>query len=174
MLRLLLYPGIIIHEFCHVLACIFLGAKISKVSFGIETSYVKHDKVTPVKMALIALCPFYLGFLISVLFLFLINKTPFLEWWVFFVMNYFVFAILFYSIPSKQDMQNITSAISEQIKKEWKKMGFWALLVIIKVCTIYLVLYILSQIVLIFDRFETMRTLYVLAVLLGVYAWLLI
>ncbi len=162
------------HEFAHVFVCVFLGAKISKVSFGINESYVKHDKVESVRMALIALAPFYIGFLISLLFLFLVNRTAFVEWWIFLIINYFVFAILFYSIPSKQDMQNITSTMSEQIKKEWKKGGLWALIVIIKVCTIYLVLYLLAQIVIVFDALEALRTIYVLIVFFGVYAWLLI
>lgn len=174
MLRLLLYPGVIVHEFSHVFACLFLGAKIAKVSFGINESYVKHDKVTPVKMALISLAPFYIGLLISILFLFLVNRTAFIEWFIFLIINYLVFATLFYSIPSEQDMKNITSTMSEQAKKEWKKGGLWALLVIIKVCTIYFVLYILAQIVLLFDKFEALRSLYVLLVFVAIYAWLLI
>ncbi len=174
MLRLILYPGVIIHEFSHVFACLFLGAKISKVSFGINESYVKHDKVTPVKMALISLAPFYIGLLVSILFLFLVNRSAFVVWWIFLIINYLIFATLFYSIQSEQDMKNITSTMSEQTKKEWKKGGFWALVVIIKVCTIYLVLYILAQIVLLFDRFEALRSLYVFLVFIAVYAWLLI
>lgn len=162
MFRYLFYPGVIIHEFSHALACLLLGVKISKISFGLKESYVKHENAGPVRMSLIALSPFYFGFALGIL-LFWLAKVHYISaiiWFV--VINYFGICVLYNSIPSSQDTKNILNAIEDQTKKDWKKSFGNKLLVLIKVPFLYLPIFLISQIVGIFDKFETLRAFYVL------------
>ena len=63
------------HEIFHIIGCIILNVRISKISFGLQESYVKHEQAGPVRMSLIALAPFYLGAAVGVLLFMLANKT---------------------------------------------------------------------------------------------------
>lgn len=164
MFRFLFYPGVIMHEFSHAIACIILRAKISKISFGLQESYVKHETAGPTRMALIALAPFYLGLVISILLFYYAKISHTSIIW-FFVMNYLGICILYNSIPSKQDTKNINNTIEDQVKKDWKTKGISKKLeVIIKVPIIYTPLFICGQLVSIFDKFEIIRAFYVIIV----------
>jgi hypothetical protein len=162
MFRYLFYPGVIVHEFSHALACLVLGVKISKISFGLKESYVKHETAGPIRMPLIALSPFYLGFVLGTLLFWFAKNQYVSNLILFFVLNYLGICILYNSIPSAQDTKNISIAIEDQVKKDWKKGFLQKLLVIVKVPLLYLPIFLISQIVSIFDKFEILRAFYVL------------
>lgn len=43
--RLFIAPGVIVHEFSHALACLFTGAKVTRISlFAPEGGYVEHSR----------------------------------------------------------------------------------------------------------------------------------
>lgn len=162
MFRYLFYPGVIIHEFSHALACLVLRVKISKISFGLKESYVKHEQAGPVRMSLIALAPFYLGFVLGFILFWLAKSYYFSNLILFIVLNYLGICILYNSIPSDQDTKNISNAIEAQVKKDWKKGILGKLGVIIKCPIIYLPIFLISQLVSAFDKFELLRAFYVL------------
>jgi len=171
MLRLIFYPGVIMHEFSHAIACLFTGTKISKISFGLKESYVKHDAVGPIRMSLIALAPFFLGLIMGGLLFYLarINITNLI---IFIIFNYLGVCILYNSIPSNQDTKNIYKALQIQIKKDWKKSFSHKLLVILKIVFIYSPIFLFGQIVRGFDKYDLVRTIYVIFVFALVYGLL--
>ena len=133
MIRYLFYPGVILHEFAHLITCIFLNVKVSKLKFGLKESYVKHNSTGPIRMSLIALAPFYFGFVVSYLIILFSKNLGFLY---FLFFNYLAFAFLYNSIPSIQDIKNIVSAIKESIQKDWKSFSrkLLLLLKILNIC----------------------------------------
>jgi hypothetical protein len=172
MFRFLFYPGVIMHEFAHLFACLILRVKVSKLSFGLHESYVKHEATGPVRMSLIALAPFYFGFFIGcVLFYFAkISFASELIW--FFVLNYLGICVLYNSIPSSQDTKNIFNTIEDHIKKQWKKSLADKLLLILLILFIYVPIFIIAQLVSAFDKFEILRAFYVLCLFAFVYGLL--
>ena len=69
--RIFVAPGVIVHEFSHVIACLVNGAKIKKVSmFDKEGGMVVHEagKIPFVSPAIISMAPFFVG-LASIYFL---------------------------------------------------------------------------------------------------------
>ena len=157
------------HEFSHLISCLVLRVKVSKLSFGLRESYVKHDQTGPIRMSLIALAPFYLGFVIGAI-LFYFAKLAFgsnLLW--FFVLNYLGICVLYNSIPSKQDTKNIFNTIEDHIKKKWKKNFGSKIAIIILILILYLPIIIIAQLVSAFDKFEILRAFYVLALFAIVY-----
>jgi len=169
MFRLLFYPGVIVHEFSHLIMCLLLGVKVSKLSFGLNESYVKHANTGPIKMALIALAPFYLGAILGTLGFYFGKMNLSGNLILFLIFNYVGICILYNSIPSHQDTKNILGAIEEGIKKEWKLSFLNKLFVLIKLIFLYTPLFIIAQIVNIFEKFEFIKVLYVLVVLFYVY-----
>ena len=169
MFRFLFYPGVIMHEFSHLIACLLLQVKVSKLSFGLHESYVKHDTTGPIRMALIALCPFYFGFVIGCT-LFYFAKISFasqIVW--FFILNYLGICILYNSIPSAQDTKNIFNTIEDHIKKTWKKSFADKLLIIFTIIILYMPIFIIAQLVTAFDKFEILRAFYVLCIFAFIY-----
>jgi len=169
MFRLLFYPGVIIHEISHIIGCIILNVRISKISFGLQESYVKHEQAGPVRMSLIALAPFYLGAAVGVLLFMLANKTYYSELLWFILLNYLGICILYNSIPSAQDTKNINNSIKLEIKKEWKKTFGNKLFGIIKTIIFYLPIFLVALFVSVFDKFDILRAFYVLFIFMLVY-----
>lgn len=168
MIRYLFYPGVILHEFAHLIMCIFLNVKVSKLKFGLKESYVKHDNTGPIRMSLIALAPFYIGFLVSY-FAILFSKSLDFGWFLF--LNYLVFAFLYNSLPSIQDIKNIISSIKESIIKDWKKSFSRKLLLLLKIPLIFLPIYICAKIIGLIDKFEILRMFYVIIIFVMFYTF---
>ena len=135
--QIILFPGVIIHEFSHALGCLLSGAKVDEISlFSSKGSYVKHGKP---KLPLIG------GFIISfapiaggIASLWLVAKLLGLalprvesalsfdlardlgrfaidnwELWTFWFFVYLTISIVICLVPSKQDISN--SAVSALI-----------------------------------------------------------
>jgi len=69
--RIFVAPGVIVHEFSHVIACLINGAKIRKVSlFDKDGGMVEHEGgIIPfISPAIISMSPFFIG-LLSIYFL---------------------------------------------------------------------------------------------------------
>ena len=167
MIRYLFYPGVILHEFAHLITCIFLNVKVSKLKFGLKESYVKHNSTGPIRMSLIALAPFYFGFVVSYLIILFSKNLGFLY---FLFFNYLAFAFLYNSIPSIQDIKNIVSAIKESIQKDWKKSFSRKLLLLLKIPLIFLPIYVCAKLIGLFDKYELLRIIYVILVFILGYA----
>lgn len=129
----LVFPGVIIHEVSHIIACIFTGAKIKKVKlFSKKGGYVKHKKpkLPLIGVPLISLFPLVGGilFLQLTFYLFDFNLVTFslnlsffgsledifiANWksWSFWLVIYLSVSIIINVIPSKKDFRNSLSSL---------------------------------------------------------------
>ncbi|MBN2368439.1 hypothetical protein JXC34_05465 [Candidatus Woesearchaeota archaeon] len=99
---ILLFPGLVFHEFSHFLVCIILGVKVKKVHISFEEGYVNHTvPKSIIKSFLIATAPTFMAFITS-----LVLANIFLdELWMEALKFYFIFTILYMSTPSKADTE---------------------------------------------------------------------
>ncbi len=130
--QLLLFPGVVIHEFSHALGCLLSGAKVDEISlFSSKGSYVKHGKpklpligsfvisFAPIAGGIAALwvAAKPLGLVlprVEVSFSFdavrelVLFATGNWESWSFWLFVYLVVSIVICLVPSKQDLKNST------------------------------------------------------------------
>lgn len=126
--QLLLFPGVLVHEFSHALGCLISGAKIDEISlFSSKGSYVKHGKprVPLLGSFVISFAPIAGG----IAFLWGLTKllnftlpsfeislgglrelfhfmTANWEVWTFWLFIYLTISVIICLVPSKQDLKN--------------------------------------------------------------------
>jgi len=160
--RLLLYPGVILHELMHLVMCIFLGVKVKGIKFGINESYVKHNDANALKIFLIALAPFMLGNLIAIYLISFSQNNFGQELILFLVFNWLSISFIFYSIPSKPDTKNVKESMYKQMLGLWSKGIFEKLVTIFYFACLFVPAYILLEIIGLFDKFEALRVVLIL------------
>ncbi len=140
--QLMVFVGVLVHEFSHALGCLISGAKIEEISFfSSKGSYVKHGKsklpfvgsflisFAPIAggMAFLWFVPGLLGLSIprlsiaSSFFESIMTASKELiiftianwESWIFWLFVYFAISVVICIVPSKQDLKN--SAISASV-----------------------------------------------------------
>ncbi len=164
MLKYLFYPGVIFHELAHLISCFLLRVKVNKLKFGLEESYVKHEKTGTIKMALIALSPIFLGTFFSFMLIQIAKTSNSVLLHI--ILFYFVLSILYNCIPSNQDTKNIFDILEEEIKNDWKKTFFYKLWLIFKLFTIYLIIFIITNMAIVLDKLEIFRVIYIIIIFL--------
>ena len=107
LLYLLFFPGVILHEFSHYLACALTGVKVFDVKFfGTKEAYVKHEKPGILQSILITIAPFFVSNFVGYL---LLSEAHLL------LASYFLASVVFYwigisavyfSFPSDADAKN--------------------------------------------------------------------
>ncbi len=118
-LNLLFFPGMILHELSHFLACVFLGVKVSKLKlFGTKEAFVEHAKPNAWQSVAITLAPFFLCNLLSFMLFNYANELASAQN-IFSVFAYWLalsFAI--FSFPSKQDALNAFNSFIDFYKEK--------------------------------------------------------
>ena len=118
-LSILLFPGVIFHEFSHYVACKLLGIKVMKVKwFSTSEAYVVHAVPNAWKATIITIAPFLLGNAFGI-FLFIsandllasFNPLSILFYW-------FAISIVYFSFPSDQDAKNAFGSIVGMYKRK--------------------------------------------------------
>jgi hypothetical protein len=115
----LLLPGMVLHEFSHVLACLFTGVKVHEVKWvGTSEAFVKHDKPGAFSGLVISLAPFVLGNLLGFWFLqqAIHSFSSDFAWAVLFL--WFGASMVLLSFPSLQDSQNTWQAVADSYHKK--------------------------------------------------------
>lgn len=98
---LLLFPGILFHEFSHLLMCVLLSVRIKKVRVSLDSGFVTHEvPKSIIKSILVGIAPSI--FSIAAAYLILNYYLP-MQLWMDVIRYYFVFVILYTSLPSKED-----------------------------------------------------------------------
>jgi len=162
-LELLFYPGVIIHEFTHFLACILLGVKVTKIKFGLKESYVQHQDVHNWKTIIIAIAPFLLSNLIATLGIwYAVKFCP--EFYFFAIILWLAITIIFQSVPSKKDIQNVDSKIVS-IYKGIAKSHFLLQIPLFLANTIIIIpLKLFNFLMLIFNKYQLLKIVLIIAV----------
>src|SRR5574343_407177 len=131
-MHILFFPGIIIHESAHALACLLLDVPIKKIKFlGKSGGYVVHEDSRTDKIIIIALFPFIL-----------------------LLMVWIGISSLLFSIPSDKDAENAYIAIKKTytIKQSW---GLFLLKILLS--PLVLAILVLLGIFKVFDKFMAIR-----------------
>ncbi|MCD6523283.1 MAG: hypothetical protein J7K68_06115 [Candidatus Diapherotrites archaeon] len=110
MLWFLLFPGVVVHELSHYVACLITGTKVTHTKwFGIKEASVTHASRNFLINSIIALFPFLFGTSISVLLIYIAlhsNELPLsaVTLWIALSSSYFCF-------PSKTDIDNASTSL---------------------------------------------------------------
>jgi len=163
LLEILFYPGVIIHEAMHFLACLLLGIRVTKVSFGLKTSYVQHVDSNAWKTILIALAPFLLSnFIASIIIYYTLISRPDLI--LFLILLWVALTIIYHSIPSKKDTENVDKKVS-QIYRNLKTKKVLPLIILFISNTLLIIpLKLFTFLINIFNKWAWLRVLLILAV----------
>ena len=156
----LLLPGMVVHEFSHVAACLVTGVRIHAVKwFGTTEAFVQHDKPRASAGLIISLAPFVLGNLLglwflheSVLALGSNALTGALFLWV-------GVSTVLLSFPSQQDAANTLQAFSDSYAEKLfgKQSLFSKLFWLLTVPFVFVPLFALLAVFLIFNEFFFLR-----------------
>jgi hypothetical protein len=152
-IHILFFPGIILHESAHALACLLLNVPIKKIKFlSKQGGYVIHEDSRTDKIIVIALFPFIINILIALICarIYLLTFEPFVK----FLMIWIGLSALLFSIPSDKDADNSLYAIK---KTYTRKQKFEFLLLKILLSPLVLILLIILGIFKVFDKFIVIR-----------------
>ena len=167
--QLLLFPGVILHEFSHYLACILVGVKVRDVKFWSRTeAFVAHDQPATWKSVVITASPFLIGNFLALEILSMANEL----FYTFSLLSllYFWLAISFvyFSFPSRADASNSFNSFISFYKIHILEKGsiFSRLFWLLSFPFLFIPFIFLLGVILIFDSSEAMRWIWSIAVLL--------
>jgi hypothetical protein len=110
----LFFPGMILHELAHYIACKIVGVKVTKIKLvGFHEAFVQHAATGAWKMVAITIAPFVLNNLMAWILLTEAKEhfAPNLLWAL--VLLWLGVSFLFYAFPSKADAGNALRAITK-------------------------------------------------------------
>ncbi|MDR1982661.1 MAG: metalloprotease family protein [Holosporaceae bacterium] len=121
LMSILTFPGIIIHEWAHKLACDLFKIKVLETKYwSLQGGYVVHEATEDIKVvAAISLAPFVIGSLMAILLgivcVIMRNWEILLEY--FYVVRIFGITIGMHAFPSNQDTSNFLNFAKHYNKK---------------------------------------------------------
>lgn len=156
-MHILFFPGIVLHESAHALACLALGVPIKKIKFISKSGgYVIHEDSKDYKIIIISLFPFIFNIFISLVCASLIKITN--EPFYLFLLIWIGIGALFFCVPSDQDTDNSFDAIKRTYTK---KQQWWMFLLKIIFSPFFLALIIILSLFKMFDKVIAIRLLLV-------------
>jgi len=164
----LFFPGMIFHEFSHLIACYLVGVKVKKVKFfGLNEAYVIHENPDALKSIIITIAPFVLGNLIAFYFFTssfnqLTSSNP-----IGFIFLWLGFSLAHYSFPSSQDAKNTFNSFKDFYSFRLIKGNMLSrLIVLISIPFVFVPLFICLGLMLLFNYFYFLRLLWIAFVFL--------
>ncbi len=160
--NLIFFPGMIFHEFSHMLACFLVGVKVRKVKFfGLNEAYVIHENPDAVKSIIITLAPFILGNWIALYFLSASFKQLAFLNPVGFIFLWLGFSLVHYSFPSFQDTKNTFNSFKDFYSLRLIKGNIIArTLVFVSLPFVFIPLFCILGLMLLFNYFYFLRLLW--------------
>lgn len=167
----LFFPGVVLHELSHVIACFATGIKVHKVKwFGTTEAFVQHDKPGALSGLVISLAPLIINNLLGFFLLSTANKTVSSDPFAAILLAWAGVSLVIFSFPSKPDAENTFNAFAESFGKKLSPptpvLTRLAWLVLFPFVFIPLIL--LLGVVLVFDYVFVFRVIWLLAVLAAV------
>lgn len=168
-LNFLLFPGVILHEFSHYLACVLVGVKVKETKFwGREEAFVCHDQPGAWQSVVITIAPFLLGNILAWGMLSMANEL--LDSLSLLSLVYFWLSVslIYFSFPSRHDAKNSFDIFISFYKAKILEEGpitsriFW----LISFPALFVPLVVLLGLILLFDSSAALRWIFVAMVLL--------
>ena len=116
----LFFPGVVVHEAAHAIACYACGVKVHSISVHRSSGAVVHDKTTARASLLIGLFPLIMGGVIAWTLLHEAQRIGSDDGLWSFLLLWVGFSTAFHAIPSTQDIQNIVSSTERRFWELWK------------------------------------------------------
>jgi len=161
------FPGLIVHEFAHYLACVLMGSRVVATQFwSPQGGFIAHRRVRPSSSIIISLAPFFLNNVLAIYFLLAAGGAGDLGWSFFFYWLAFSFAI--YSLPSMHDLKNSMASLDHSLNLRRRKGGVLAIASLLAYPFIFVVYYLFLMPLLIFARTRTLRIAWFLILLWAV------
>lgn len=133
------FPGIILHELSHAIACVALGVKIKKIKWiSKEGGFVIHEHNKSYKTIIISVMPFFLNivYAIACALLFTTNVGPILK----VVLLWIGASALFFCLPSKDDSKNVFDSVKDSYTKKQSILRWFYKIILIPVTLVILIL----------------------------------
>ncbi len=116
---LLFFPGIVIHELGHFLACVLTGTRVRSVQWvSSEGGFVVHDRPATLAGVLISVAPFLLnnalGIFLWMQALRLFSVDPLLA----LVLAWAAFSLLLFCFPSSADGLNAFNGVKDSLARK--------------------------------------------------------
>lgn len=115
----ILFPGVVVHEASHALACYACGVKVHRISVHRNSGMVVHDKTTARASLLIGLFPLLVGAVLAFLLFQWGKQLNAREMWVSLGLIWAGLSVGFHSIPSVQDVHNIVGTVQQRYGELW-------------------------------------------------------
>lgn len=153
----LFFPGLILHEFAHALACVLLGSKVFHVTYwSAKGGVVVHRRTRPLFSVIISLAPFFLNNAFAVLFLSLAATTP--DPLSVIVFYWLAFSLAIYSLPSMHDLRSSMASLDHSLNlRRFGKGVINALLAVLWYPVVFVAYYLFLTPLLVFARNQTLR-----------------
>jgi len=163
---IIFFPGMIFHEFSHLVACLLFGVKVKKVKFlGLNEAYVVHEQSNALKSIMITIAPFILGNLISFYFFSYSFSLLFFSNYLGFVFLWLGLSLVYYSFPSNQDAKNTFNAFKDFYASNLVKRNiFIKLLLIVSIPFVFIPLFVILGLMVLFNYFYFLRLAWILTV----------
>ncbi|MFH0954980.1 MAG: hypothetical protein V1777_02665 [Candidatus Micrarchaeota archaeon] len=167
-LTVLFFPGVVLHELSHVLACAVTGVKVHQVRwFDTTEAFVQHDKPHAISGLVISLAPLlinnFLGYFLLKAASQALPREPALA----VLAAWAGVSLVIFSFPSKPDAENTFNAFAASFGKKlsgpnpvWVRLAWLVLTPFV-----FIPLILLLGIVLVFDYVFVFRVLWLIGVL---------
>ncbi|MCD6414539.1 MAG: hypothetical protein J7L23_02835 [Candidatus Diapherotrites archaeon] len=170
------FPGVLFHEFSHMLACLFVGAKVTRIGFRSVT----HHRTGPWRGFFISFAPFLFGSLTAILLLW-VAQTGLKHWFALdslglatmLIFYWLGFSIAVFCFPSEKDARNAMGILFEfyldslLLKEGWLKWLFC----VVTLIPIFAPMAFLASLMLFFSRVKGLGLLWAILLFLATGFW---
>jgi len=107
------FPGVVLHEFAHYIACVLTGVRVFKVKFFSfkGPAYVVHARPNVLQGIIISIAPFFLGSAFGYWLLLSANSMFGVQNAAVVFFYWLAISILFFSFPSRADARNAFNSL---------------------------------------------------------------
>lgn len=171
------FPGVVVHELSHYIACVLTGVKVYRVKFFSlkGPAYVVHARPNFVQGFFISVAPFLFGTIFGYILLINANALISVQSILVVLFYWLAFSILYFSFPSDADVMNAFNGLIRFY--EARILGahsgifsrfFW----ILTLPLVFLPMFLILGVLMVFHSSAILKTLWVLfAVLLSFGVW---
>ena len=133
------FPGIILHELSHAIACVVLGVKITKIKWiSKDGGFVIHEHKKSYKTIIISVMPFFLNivYAIACALMFGLDVGPLLK----VILIWVGASSIFFCLPSREDVKNVYDTVRESYSKKQSLLRWLYKIILLPLTIVILVL----------------------------------